>query len=160
MPSPTGELRSTGVPGAFGQLAEWAFQPWTNLQGWFSPQVTVGFGRNAGDRAVEESVLAGVGSYGFQLNRLLDAVRVLTSRLDRQSLTPTEQLAIVQFEEVAREADRVARVAQGKPPRELTLDDVHTWIDQLLDLKRENPALFAAVAEKLSASLHSPAAAD
>ena len=61
-----------------------------------------------------------VGSYGKQVNRVLDVLTVLVAddRLDPQSLTPQELNFVNQFKDLAREADRVA--AAIREPHDLT----------------------------------------
>src|SRR5208282_2346052 len=94
----------------FSSLKDFVYQPATNwqglFQGWFSPHVT--FGANLEDKPVETKVLDTVGSYGSQINRIMDAMSVLISRLDRKELTPQEQVTVSRFNELALMADKVA----------------------------------------------------
>lgn len=108
----------------FASLRQVAFQPWTSmenmLQGWFQTNVNV-FGRNVEDKNVEEHVLNNVGSYGKQLNIILDALMVLIKRLESQPefagrLSQPEHHAIYELKQLAETADAIARAFQGKPP--------------------------------------------
>lgn len=109
----------------FSSLRQVAFQPWTSmenmLQGWFHTNVDVSvFGRNIEDKDVETQVLNNVGSYGKQLNIVLDALMVLVERLESQpqfaaQLSQREHHAIYELKELAKTADAVARAFQGKP---------------------------------------------
>jgi hypothetical protein len=125
------------------------YQPVTDWHGlfqdWFSPHIT--FGSNVADRPVETQVLNTVGSYGSQINRIMDAMSVLISRLDRNELTPGEQVAIYRFRELADLADKVATDFAGKPGHnEATLSEVVRWLDAIKDLKRSDPQAYDHVA--------------
>ena len=118
--------RSVMPSNAFASLRQAAFQPLTSmenmLQGWFQTNVNVNvFGRNVEDREVEEHVLNNVGSYGKQLNVILDALMVLIKRLESQPefadrLSQPEHHAIYELKQLAETADAIARSYQGKPP--------------------------------------------
>ena len=132
----------------FPSLKQFTFQPWTNWQGlfgnWFSPHIT--FGANTGDRAVETRVLDSVGSYGSQINRIMDAVSVLVSQLEPTKLTPRELLIVSKFNELARLADKVATEFQGKPSHEdVTLEKVRCWLDAVQDLKEVCPTAYTHI---------------
>ena len=110
----------------FASLRQAAFQPLTSmenmLQGWFQTNVNVNvFGRNVEDREVEEHVLNNVGSYGKQLNVILDALMVLIKRLEShpefaKHISQPEHHAIYELKQLAETADAIARSFQGKPP--------------------------------------------
>lgn len=118
--------RSVTPSNVLSNLRQVAFQPFTSmenmLQGWFQTNVSVNvFGRNVEDKDVEEHVLNNVGSYGKQLNVILDALMVLIKRLESQpefakQISQPEHHAIYELKELARMADAVARAYQGKPP--------------------------------------------
>src|SRR5208283_4589571 len=106
-PKPTAAV--LGLPLAdFPSLKDFIYQPATNwqglFQGWFSPHVT--FGANAEDKPVETKVLNTVGSYGSQINRIMDAMSVLIARQDLKELTPQEQFTVSKFKELAFLADK------------------------------------------------------
>jgi hypothetical protein len=136
----------------FPSLKTFTFQPWTNWQGlfgnWFSPHIT--FGANRGDRAVETKVLDSVGSYGSQINRIMDAMSVLISQLDPSKLTPREQRIVSRFNELALLADKVATEFQGKPSHEeVTLAEVRRWLDAVENLKRSNPTAYTHIESEI-----------
>lgn len=118
----------------FASLRQVAFQPLTSmenmLQGWFRTSVNVNvFGRNVEDREVEEHVLNNVGSYGKQLNVILDALMVLIKRLESHPefadrLSQPEHHAIYELKQLAETADAIARSFQGKPPAPSGREDV------------------------------------
>ncbi|RAI41116.1 hypothetical protein CH341_22385 [Rhodoplanes roseus] len=140
-PPPSGGVALADFPA----LRTFLYQPWTNwqglFQGWFSPQIT--FGANLQDRGVEAHVLDTVGSYGKQLNTILDAISVMmaASKIDRPALSAEEQLALGRFDELARLADEAATQYQGKPHRG-PLSEVNELLDDLAALKRVDAAAF------------------
>jgi hypothetical protein len=88
--------------------------PWS----WFVRQagqlglINVSFGHTPAPD-VEAQVLEDVGSYGRQLGRLADAVEVLIATLDRNSLSPEQQVAISAFETQLKEV-RGVKAAAGR----------------------------------------------
>jgi hypothetical protein len=153
-----GALSGSLSEGFLPALQELIFQPWTNLQGmfqnWFSPSIS--FGGNIQDRGVEKHVLEKVGSYGKQLNCVLDALEVLVSRQERKELTPDEQYALLRFENLARQADEAAAKFQGKPRREraaLRMADIDDWVAALLKLKQTNVDAYVRLVAHLNESL-------
>lgn len=118
--------------GAVADLSRAAFQPITSmgnlLQGWFHNVNFSVFGSNIQDREVETHVLDNVGSYGKQLNVVLDAMVALIERLERQPhftehLTQEEHHDIWELKELARAADTASRSFRGLPPREARSKD-------------------------------------
>ena len=117
--------RSVTPSTLFASLRQVAFQPWTSmenmLQGWFQTNVNVNvFGRNVEDKNVEEHVLNNVGSYGKQLNIILDALMVLIKRLESQPefagrLSQPEHHAIYELKQLAETADAIARASRAAP---------------------------------------------
>ena len=73
------------------QLSQ-VINPWSWSMGDFS-LFTVNLGQSAAP-AVETRVLDEVGSYGRQLGRIGDALKVLMAHVDLSGLTPGEQAAI------------------------------------------------------------------
>ncbi len=119
------------------------WQGW--FQDWFSPHIT--FGCNVADRPVETEVLNTVGSYGSQINRIMDAMSLLIARLNRNELTPKEQDSIYRFTELAARADKAAADFGGKPSHEeVTLAEVVRWLDVIRDMKRSDPLAYEHVA--------------
>jgi hypothetical protein len=123
--------------GLFRDFA-YAYQYWfTPMLQAFSP--TMYFGCNIQDAGVEKHVLDNVGSYGFQINRLMDAVMVLASRADLSTLTPAETGYIGRFKELAKAADRAASDFQTKPRHGVTMAELDRMIDAVLSLQADNP---------------------
>ena len=88
-----------------------------------------------------------VGSYGSQINRIMDALSVLMSRLDSKELTPREQFAVTRFNDLAALADKTAAEFEGRPSQEdVTLAEVRRWLDAVENLKRSSPAAYAQIA--------------
>jgi hypothetical protein len=89
-----------------------SINPWTLL---FNPVnslfglINVNLG-SSGDPQTEQAILDDVGSYGRQLGRIGDALRVLIDHVAADSLNPTEKAAIdalrLQLDEVDREKAR------------------------------------------------------
>jgi hypothetical protein len=73
------------------QLSQ-VINPWSWTMGDFS-LFTVNLGQSAAPQ-VETRVLDEVGSYGRQLGRIGDALRVIMARTDLKNLSPEEQKAI------------------------------------------------------------------
>jgi hypothetical protein len=94
----------------FPSLKDFIFRPNTRWDGAFSPSVY--FGCNLRQARVEHEVVSAVGSYGTQLNRVLDVLTVLVKDLDRTKLTPLDLQRVVLFEKLAKDADDAARAAQ------------------------------------------------
>jgi hypothetical protein len=70
-------MTQLAIPAALNQLRDYTFTyfPWTDWSSFFRP--TFNFGCNVEDAPTEKAVLDKVGSYGSQLNRILDALVVL-----------------------------------------------------------------------------------
>lgn len=120
------------------------FTNWANLcRGWFSISPTIIFGGNLKDASIESHVLNEVGSYGKQLNRIIDVLTVLLSDLDHERLTPQEERLVYKFEELAQAADTATKNFESvAPDRELTRWEIDGLIDQMLSLQKSKPALF------------------
>ena len=74
---------------------------------WLNHFITVNW--NAGDAGVEQHVLGEVGSYGYQLNRILDAVSLLAGELKLTELSPEQQKVVIRLQDLADQADRAAK---------------------------------------------------
>jgi hypothetical protein len=77
----------------------------------FSPTVNVNLGMSS-DPDAEQRILEDVGSYGKQLGRIGDALRVLLTHVKLQGLSQAEQDAIDQVIEQLNQVDRVKRLAR------------------------------------------------
>jgi hypothetical protein len=118
-------------------LKNFPYQPWTNFSGFFSPHIT--FGANTEDRPVETKVLDTVGSYGSQINRIMDAPLVLTSQLEPNTLSPDENFKILKFRELAFRADQVtADFRHRRRNVEVTEAKVKRLLDAIEDLKNSH----------------------
>ena len=93
---------------------DFVIDPMTNWSRFISP--TLNFGINIEDAPVEEQVLNSVGSYGKQINRINDVLKVLLQHLDRKSLTPEEARTVREFEWMAERANECSSKAQNKAP--------------------------------------------
>jgi hypothetical protein len=84
---------------------------WSNI---FWP--TVNFGCNVEDISTENDVLASVGSYGSQINRLLDAVAVLVDLAvsEEAVLTHEQTLALLQVKKLAAEARQATERSEAR----------------------------------------------
>lgn len=92
-------------------LRMWDFRP--NTQ-WLDHFITINW-RNSGDAPVEQHVLGEVGSYGYQLSRILDAVNLLVSKLDLADLAADQQKVVVRLQDLATEVDRAVQGFRGEP---------------------------------------------
>jgi len=94
-------------------LRSWNYRPVTS---WFEHFVTINW--NSGDAEVEQHVLGQVGSYGYQLARVLDAIDLLVGELDLSRLSPEQQPIVVRVEDLAASAKRAVREYRGQPPEQ------------------------------------------
>lgn len=101
----------------FGALRNFSYFPYTDwTRMWeqaFSPRFY--FGCNVDDAPTEQHVLDEVGSYGRQLNTLLDAMLVFLRRVDPQSLTEDERRRVQGLVELMDRADEAAAKFTHKP---------------------------------------------
>ena len=88
--------------------------PSTDWRRFISP--TIVFGRaNFQDSEIEQEVVDSVGSYGYQLNRILDALVVLVRQadLDKSSVAEKDLRALYRLLDLADAADEAARRAKA-----------------------------------------------
>ena len=85
-------------------LRYWDYRP--NTQ-WLDHFITVNW--NAADAGVERHVLGEVGSYGYQLSRILDAVNLLVGQLTLTELSPEQQRVVVRLQDLADKANRAIK---------------------------------------------------
>jgi hypothetical protein len=71
---------------------------------------------NAGDPALEQKILEDVGTYGRQIGRMGDALRVLLDHVTLDGLSPAETEAIGDLRRQLDEVDRLKR-RHGRAPR-------------------------------------------
>jgi len=85
-------------------LRYWDYRPSTS---WVQHFITIN--NNAGDAPVEETVLQQVGSYGYQLSRILDAVTVVVDQLEKSqglgTLTTEQQQSIANLKQLASDVN-------------------------------------------------------
>jgi hypothetical protein len=87
--------------------------PLTDWRRFISP--TIVFGQaNISDSDVEQKVVDSVGSYGYQLNRILDALAVLIRENEDPKAPPTEkdQRMLCRLLDLADAADQAAKQAK------------------------------------------------
>lgn len=106
------------------------------------------------DTEVEQHVVDEVGSYGKQINRVLDAMTVLVSHIPRETtLTPQERRYIDAFEDLAHAADEASRKFKDKRRSGLTLDDINHTIENLCSLVGKDPGRYEYLVERIQADL-------
>ncbi len=130
-------------------FSNWAY----TYKYWFAPMLkafspTLNFGCNIEDAGVEQHVLGEVGSYGKQMNRVLDVLTVLVSRADLGSLTPEEKDHVDSFNKLANAADRATREYQNEQPSGVTMADLDRLMDEIANLEHRNPAAYAELQER------------
>ena len=131
--------------------------PITNWTRAFSP--TMYFGCNVEDISTEQHVLNSVGSYGSQINRIIDVVSLLMPTLKGMTLSDDQRKAIVDFEELARQADEASSSFRNKPPRNLSLDQVDEFVERLERLAKTEPEQYRlAIAHLRAATVGQPEA--
>jgi hypothetical protein len=102
----------------FSNLENFVYFPLTNWERFweqfFSPRFY--FGCNVSDLETEHHVLDEVGSYGSQLNVVLDALAVLVARLNGpKPLTEQERNRVSALVDLMERADEASAQFQGKP---------------------------------------------
>ena len=88
--------------------------PSTDWRRFISP--TIVFGRaNFQDSEIEQEVVDSVGSYGYQLNRILDALVVLIhqSDIEKSSMAEKDRRALYRLLDLAAAADEAAKRAKA-----------------------------------------------
>ena len=140
----------------FQQLAQGWFDylPITNWSHFWSrfisPTINLDFGGNIEDAPTEQRVLDSVGSYGKQINRLNDAVSVLTGLLDRSRLNPEQQMLVRKFELMAAEADKAVANAQGGPRHAISNSEVGEMLERIVALRKSEPERYTELVRALS----------
>jgi hypothetical protein len=85
-------------------LRYWDFRPSTS---WFQHFITIN--NNAGDVGPEATVLGEVGSYGYQLSRIIDAVQVIVDQLEKSpglgDLSTDQQQSLAKLRQLAKDVD-------------------------------------------------------
>jgi len=129
-------------------LRTWNYRPVTSWDDFFNPQFIVN--SNSGDVALENDVLAEVGSYGKQLGTIMDALSVVISAVNLDDLLPADKQAIDRFRTLTKQVDEV--VAQHRPTTDqtLTTSEVTDFLERFQALGRDDPAAARAVGKQLT----------
>jgi uncharacterized protein YpuA (DUF1002 family) len=117
--------------------------PTTNWQHAFSP--TINFGGNVEDAPVEQHVVDVVGSYGFQLNRVLDAISVIVDHPNLSGLSDAEKEKLKAFKELAKAADDAAKQYEGQ----VTEKGVGKFINDMRALKQSDADLYSKFKDEI-----------
>jgi hypothetical protein len=123
--------------------------PITNWTRAFSP--TMYFGCNVEDIPTEQQVLNSVGSYGSQINRIIDVVSLLVPMLKGKTLSKDQIRVIEDFKQLARQADEASSIAQNKTPRNLSLEQVDDFVERLSRLAKTDPEQYRLAVERVLA---------
>jgi hypothetical protein len=136
----------------FQQLMQGWFDyfPITNWSRFISPTINLDFGGNIEDAPTEQTVLNRVGSYGKQINRLNDAVLVLTGLLDRSKLTSKDQMFVHKFELMAADADKAAAETKGAPRHAISNSEVGETLERIVALSKSEPERYKELMRALS----------
>jgi KaiC/GvpD/RAD55 family RecA-like ATPase len=128
-----------------------AINPWTwftrltgNQMGFINIHETRG-----GDTQLEHHIVSEVASYGRQLGRISDALRVMVERIDRSDLDEASRESLAAFESMADAVDE-AKAGQASRRPEAAVDDAITALGRLRD---EDPAAFKEQSQRLRAFL-------
>jgi hypothetical protein len=100
-------------PGSLLKNFVFTYFPVTDWRRFISP--TIVFGKaNIGDSEIEQEVVDSVGSYGYQLNRILDALAVLIREHEdpKPPLTEKDRRMLFRLLDLADAADEAARRAE------------------------------------------------
>ena len=94
--------------------AAFTYFPFTDWRRFISPTIVFG-SANIQDSEVEQEVVDSVGSYGFQLNRILDALAVLIRQGETENvpLTEKDRRVLLRLLDLAEAADEAAKRAQS-----------------------------------------------
>jgi hypothetical protein len=147
LPTKTSPIRSS-VP----MLDDWfnyvfTYFPTTNWQHAFSP--TIYFGSNVQDAPIEQHVVDQAGSYGYQLNRIIDVLKVAVDEGTLKGKNEREKQVIAKFLTLAKNADQAAKEFKG----EVTEESVHKLIHDLRRLQHSDRKLFDSLVDELRQAL-------
>jgi hypothetical protein len=147
LPAKTSPIRTP-----FPMLDDWfsyvfTYFPTTNWQHAFSP--TVYFGSNVQDAPEEQHVVDRVGSYGYQLNRIIDVLKVAVDDGIVKGKNEREKQAVDKFVTLAKNADQAAKEFKG----EVTEESVQKLIEGLRRLQHTDRALYQSLVNELHRAL-------
>lgn len=143
----------------FPWFRNFTISPQTDWQRFINPQFNVTV--NQGDAAIENHVLARVGSYGKQIGRMQEVLDLLIERLPEAELSPSRQRTIARYREMREGVE--AAVVDAKRARGDADDgvDVGRWLDELAALREDDPARFRRESDRLREFLErNPPASD
>ena len=130
-------------------------EPITNWTRAFSP--TMYFGCNVEDVSTEQHVLNSVGSYGSQINRIIDVVSLLLPKLKTMKLTKGQREDIEKFERLAKRADEASSTYRRHWPRNITLDDVDEFVERMNRLATADPGQYREAVSRIRTGTPEPA---
>ena len=128
-------------------MRTWNYRPTTSWDHFFNPQFFIN--SNPDDVAVENDVLAQVGSYGKQLGTIIDALGVVVSQLAKADLLPADQEALDRFKDLAIGVDAVVAKHRPSDDHALTTADTDDFVDRLSRLRGQDPATADVVTARL-----------
>lgn len=120
--------------------------PTTNWQHAFSPTFNF-IGKNVGDAATEQHVLNEVGSYGMQLNRVLNVLKVIVDHTDQTKLGKQEAKSVKQFIDLADAADKAATEFR----QNFIEDNLNKMIKDLHSLEKDYPEKYRKFVDQFHA---------
>lgn len=126
-------------------LYNFAYNPITNWERFISPTFNF-IGKNVDDAPTERYVLSEVGSYGMQINRIINLLTVLVKKISQNpviQLTEEEKRVIDIFNKLAKDTTEASTKF-----REERLDRM---INDLHSLKTENPNRYNQFINRLQA---------
>jgi hypothetical protein len=129
-------------------LRVWNYRPVTSWDDFFNPQFVIN--ANSGDAAVENDVLAQVGSYGKQLGVIIDALSLVISTIAFNRLLPSERQVLDRFETLRDQVNKVVAQHQPLADRTLTTADVTDFLSRLQVLGHDDPAAAQTIGEQLT----------
>ena len=143
LPAKTSPIRSS-LP----MLDDWfnyvfTYLPTTNWQHSFSP--TINFGGNVQDAPEEQHVVDQAGSYGYQLNRIIDLLKVAVDDGTLKGKNEREKQVIAKFLTLAENADQAAKEFKG----EATQVSVHKLIEDMRRLQHSDRKLYESLVDEL-----------
>lgn len=151
IPATTSPIRS-----GFPMLDDWfnyvfTYFPTTNWQHAFSP--TIYFGSNIEDAPVEQHVVDQVGSYGYQLNRIIDFLKVAVDDGIVKGKNEREKSVVNNFVTLAEKTDQAAREFKG----EVTEESVQRLLQGLRRLRQSDHERYERLVSELRQALRSEA---
>jgi hypothetical protein len=130
------------------------YSPMTNTN--TNTNTNFNFGCNIEDAPVEKHVVETVGSYGSQLNRVLDALMVILNHQKLVGLSPDEDWKIEALRELAKDADEAAKKFQGQ----INETRVKKLIIGMSTLQETDSYLYAKLKAQILASFEADARRD